>query len=240
MVEVRVSLFLAVVLVALAAGSASAFPIFDYSVRADDADASPSPGVDDMDASPSPTEEDDEPICFPASASVIMEDGTRKSMEELQLGDRVMVAPGLYSDVFMFTHKLSDVVHEFVDLSTVSGAKISLTKGHYMYLNGVLTAASNAKVGDSVELGDGSIDDVVSVELSTRRGLFNPQTVHGDVVVDGIRASTYTTAVEPHCAHALLSPLRSLYERLGFSTGLLDAGSSLLAKMAPKGAKEAS
>jgi Hint module len=59
-----------------------------------------------------------------------------------------------------------------------------------------------------------------------REGLFNPQTLHGDVVVDGLRASSYTTAVEPAVAHRLLWPLRVLFERTGRYARWLDGGGS--------------
>lgn len=42
-------------------------------------------------------------------------------------------------------------------------------------------------------------------------GLYNPQTVDGDLVVDGVVVSTYTTAVEPNMAHALLTPVRAMF-----------------------------
>lgn len=42
-------------------------------------------------------------------------------------------------------------------------------------------------------------------------GLYNPQTLDGRIVVNGIIASTYTTAVIPEAAHALLTPLRCLF-----------------------------
>jgi hypothetical protein len=72
----------------------------------------------------------------------------------------------------------------------------------------------------------------VSKVLAT--GLYNPQTLQGDVVVDNVRASTYTTAVEPAFAHAVLTPLRAAYSALGFSTASLEAGSAL-DRMLPSG-----
>jgi hypothetical protein len=45
--------------------------------------------------------------------------------------------------------------------------------------------------------------------------------------VDGIRASTYTTAVDPLFAHAILAPLRAVYGILGWYSSLLEDGSSM-------------
>lgn len=234
----KASILFALVLFVSIGASMGVPAMDDMAIRQANATVPPSPEESpDMSPGASPEESPDEPICFPADAEVELDDGSRKRMEEVQLGDRVKVAPGKFSDVFMFTHKLADVMAKFVDIATESGAALSLTKGHYMYLNGVYAAAGTAKVGDKVQLADGSVDRVSSVEHSTRRGLFNPQTVHGDIMVNGIRSSTYTEAVEPRFAHAVLSPLRALYEGLGLSTSILDAGADVLAKMVPSGAK---
>ena len=38
-------------------------------------------------------------FCFPGSARVQLEDGNQKSMKDLAVGDRVLVAPNRYSEV---------------------------------------------------------------------------------------------------------------------------------------------
>lgn len=153
----------------------------------------------------------DDPVCFPAAATVEMEDGSVKRMDALAIGDRVKVGTDVYSDVFMFTHKLADSVNAFVQLHLASGDVLRLTPGHYIYVNQGLTAAKDVAVGDSVELGSGARTAVRAVSGVSDTGLFNPQTLHGDIVVDNVRASTYTTAVTPTLAHTLLSPLRMMF-----------------------------
>lgn len=155
---------------------------------------------------------DDAAVCFPSHATVEMEDGTYKKMEDIAVGDSVSVGKGEFSTVFMFTHKLSSVENEFVALESASGAKLSLTSGHFLYVNGELAPARTVTVGDKIELASGAVDTVENVGRVTAKGLFNPQTLHGDVVVNGIRASTYTTAIAPSLAHTLLVPLRALFE----------------------------
>jgi hypothetical protein len=46
----------------------------------------------------------------PGGALVDLESGVTQRMDRLQVGDRVKVAPGIFSDVFMFTHKLETSV----------------------------------------------------------------------------------------------------------------------------------
>jgi Hint module len=162
--------------------------------------------------------------CFAASALVELESGIPKRMDELAVGDRVKVGNNLYSDVFMFTHKIPAVRNNFVVIRTVSGEAITLTPGHFIYLNNALVDSATAKVGDTIFLGSGAVSVVSSVSQTVEAGLYNPQTVHGDIVVNGIIASTYTTALPPGTAHALLLPLRALYSAFSLQVNCFDNG----------------
>lgn len=177
----------------------------------------------------------DDDVCFPEHSTVQLESGAVKRMSEVAIGDRIRVSPTQFSEVFMFTHKVENTMHEFLTLRTHGQAKITLTQGHYLYVNGELAPARAVSAGDSVELADGKMAVVVDIQTISARGLYNPQTVHGDVIVDGVRASTYTTTVEKTCAHALLFPLRSLYKVLGYSSTAFNNGAHMLASIAPKG-----
>lgn len=186
------------------------------------------------DADPEESDEDDESACFPAAATVELQTGAVVRMDALSIGDTVKVGAGEYSRVFMFTHKTAGARHAFVTLTTASGAALALTRGHYLYANGALVAAAAVRVGDVLALGDGRASPVVQVGSAPGGGLYNPQTVHGDVVVDGVLASTYTTAVEPRLAHAALAPLRVL-DWFGLSCTALEDGGGKLADLAPRG-----
>ena len=93
------------------------------------------------------------------------------------------------------------------------------------------------QVGDSIE-ENGEHVAVVAVATETATGLYNPHTLNGDIIVNGIKTSTYTAAVAPALAHAALWPVRMLYN-LGYDiiNGAFDEGSELIASMMPKGAK---
>jgi hypothetical protein len=192
-------------------------------------------------ASSSPKSNSGGGSCFPAESTVLVESGERKRMDNLEVGDRVQVGDGSFSHVFMFTHKVGDEVgREFVRITTDSGNTIVATKGHYIPTVGKgLSAAGSVRVGDqlfvSVSGGGLTSATVTSTERVTRTGLYNPQTVRGDIVVDGIVASTYTTAVEPRLAHAILTPLRTLYRWFGTYSSALESGSGVLSALAPAG-----
>jgi len=173
--------------------------------------------------------------CFPSHGVVQLSDGSSKLMHEISVGDVVRVSGNKYSPVFMFTHKIASRTSTFVQLTTVSNAKITLTHSHYLEVNGNMAAASTVRVGDHLTLANGTVSEVSNISELQSTGLFNPQTVEGSIVVDGIVASTYTTAVEMNTAHTLLSPLRAAYTWCGLSLSVLEQGADYLAGFLPNG-----
>lgn len=173
--------------------------------------------------------------CFPAQGLVELENGITKKMSELAIGDRVRVSSTEFADVFMFTHKLSNVRNEFINVETKDSIRFTVTPGHYIYINEKLVPAGTVMVGDRLELGNGKVTTVAQVTRSIEEGLYNPQTTHGDIIVNGVRASTYTTAVDRPAAHALLAPFRGLFNAFGATTTLFEQGAQCLAAVAPKG-----
>lgn len=151
-------------------------------------------------------------ICFPSLARVELENGGVIQMSHLSVGDRVHVGYGSYSDVFLFTHHINDVYSIFINVSVESNASIVLSPTHFIPVSGRLRAARVLKKGDMIKLGNGKSDFVVSIERVFMRGLHNPQTLDGHIVVDGILASTYTQTVDPIVATSLLAPFRWVYK----------------------------
>jgi len=195
---------------------------------------------------------DDEKKCFPANATVLLHDGSHKTMAELQVGDTVHVGRGAFSQVFMFSHRIAaaDSKSLFVsitatpDSAETSSAKPSsqgpllLSADHYLYANDALVAASTVKVGDQLESGSGAPLRVTHVERVWGSGLYNPHTMTGDIVVDDIKTSCYTTAVHPTLAHAALWPVRTLYSAgVDIVNHAFDNGSELIASVMPDGPK---
>ena len=169
--------------------------------------------------------------CFPGSAEVWLQNGSTKRMSELQVGDSVLVAPGVFSEVFMFTHRIGYGGYRFVRLehsgcANCSRSEVVLTSGHLLVLNGVHRAGGSARVGDVVELGNGARSVVRKIENVWEKGLYNPQTIDGRIVVNGVVSSTYTTALDLYAAHAMLAPLRWLFRTVGrdVSRGALESG----------------
>lgn len=149
--------------------------------------------------------------CFPADATVQRIDGARVRMDELQVGDQVATGRGSFSPVIMWTHRDATAQSALFRVSVASGASLALSPGHYIYANGKPVPAVELRVGDVLRAADGAPAPIVAIDVISASGLYNPQTSHGDIAVDGIVATTYTTAVAPPMAHALLSSVRSAF-----------------------------
>ena len=129
-------------------------------------------------------------------------------MDALQAGDVVHHSEaGDASRIFLFTHRRPDGTHKFAHISSACGPAVTLTASHYLYANGRLTRAGSVAVGDELRTVHGACA-VTSVEWVRARGLYAPHSVHGDLVVDGVVVSGYSTAIAPRAAEALLAPVR--------------------------------
>ena len=117
-------------------------------------------------------------------------------MQDLQLGDAVLDATGAYSPVYFFSHADAKVRASFVELVLASDATLSLTPGHYVAANGGLVYAKDVRIGDAIAYVDGGAlkaGAVVSTSRSFKRGLYNPYTLSGTIVVDGVVASCHSS-----------------------------------------------
>jgi hypothetical protein len=131
--------------------------------------------------------------CFPGFALVQLQDGQQKHMWELQVGDIIQVSRNEYSPIYMFSHQSPKEFSSFVRISTSSNHSIVLTPNHLLFVNDVLTEASQAKLRDNIELADETRANTVKIAYESGYfGLYNPRTLNGNIVVEGVVASTCT------------------------------------------------
>lgn len=154
--------------------------------------------------------------CLLANAQVRLANGSSKRVDEISIGDHVD-AGGTSSSVFMFTHADPYRKQVFVRIRTDSGSELQLTHGHYLYVNGALRTAGSVQLGDRLRRIDGVQDNVKYIDTVFNTGLYNPQTLHGDIAVHGFIVSTYTELAHPLAAHPMLAPLRVIYRLLDVS-----------------------
>lgn len=150
--------------------------------------------------------------CFPAEASVQRADGSALAMSRLTLHDRIAIGRSAHSEVFFFGHRDQHTSANFLAIAHSGPQRVlTISPGHYLYVNGRLATARTARKGDFLHAGTGEELTVRSVRAVSARGLFAPATLHGDLVVDGVLVSSYTDALHPRLAHWLLHPLRLLH-----------------------------
>lgn len=168
---------------------------------------------EEMSSSPDPDVEDK--ACFSSSQIVHLENGSDISLSHLDAGHNIRTSETELSRVYLFTHKMRTGTFDFVHITTYGNHTITMTQGHYIYANGKLRAAGSVEVGDMLRTLDGPAR-VQSVSAVRGNGLFAPHTLQGDIVVNRIIASTYTTAMHPTLAHMMLWPFRAV-TRLGIT-----------------------
>lgn len=105
--------------------------------------------------------------CFPGKSYVRTEDGLRKRLDEVQLGERVaaMNSQGdlIYSEVIAFLDRAPREKRQFVRLHTESGRVLTLTPAHLVPIEGRSTIfAARVKIGDKILIVDDKNDDITA------------------------------------------------------------------------------
>lgn len=167
--------------------------------------------------------------CFPGHATVELRDGSSCRIDQLETGQYVRVAAEEYSRVFMWTHRDHTFkARYYIRLSLENGRSFTASVGHMVYTceGGVSDCGRDVVKVEDMKVGDGvwvALEDrevVMKIrgrELISSRGLFNPQTLHGDIVVDGVLSTCYTRVVPMRVAHSALAPLRAIYEMVEYA-----------------------
>ncbi|KAJ3083544.1 hypothetical protein HK102_001023 [Quaeritorhiza haematococci] len=157
--------------------------------------------------------------CFPNDAMVQLENGKHIPMADLKIGDKILAAPGVYSEVFLFDHKITDTTNDFVQIEFDDGSSIRMTSGHYIQLEGGLAVAGIVRAGDRVASGSvvGEYRQVVSTKMDRAHGLHNPYTMDGRIVVDGVTTSAFTSDIHPTIIRGLYKPVEWIYRLTGIN-----------------------
>lgn len=111
-----------------------------------------------------------------------------------------------FEEVFMFSHRDHAAVTKFINIHT-ENSSILLSPGHYIWTRAegmtmLLKTAKTVKTGDFVGIADlptSSIfwSPVTSILHSFQRGLYNPHTPSGSIIVNRMAAATFTNTLPP-------------------------------------------
>lgn len=152
--------------------------------------------------------------CFPADTSISLHGGSKKRIQKLSIGDRIATPsnPSYPCSVIGWTHWRPSSLSHFLRLTVTDGQVLTVSPRHFVYTGDRIRPARTISVGDQLILVSNDTAksvSVVSIENLIRNGLFNVQTSCGDIVADNFLCSSYTEAVPPITAHALLLPIRA-------------------------------
>ncbi|NP_001310756.1 sonic hedgehog protein-like precursor [Parasteatoda tepidariorum] len=158
--------------------------------------------------------------CFDGDSTVRTEAGPKK-MSDLQVGERVQVArtdgQTDYSEVILFLDRNETQQRLYNTLETENGRSITLTPTHLIFTASPHQTTPQATFAKHVEIGDYiyvasdrkvTLEKVISVTSSAKKGVFAPLTREGNLVVDGVVASCYAIIEDQALAHFAFAPVR--------------------------------
>jgi len=136
--------------------------------------------------------------CFSDRTSVELENGKIISMNQLRLGDKVLVSPyGKYEAIYGFGHFDATSKVEFLQIRTTkkSDEALEITPNHLVLLEGKRAIpAAHLSAGDNLLLGStGNMETIVSIKNITRIGAFAPYTPSGKIMTNGVQASCFAS-----------------------------------------------
>ena len=175
--------------------------------------------------------------CFPGFASVILEDGQRKMVKDLKVGNRVLTADDegniVSSEFLMFIDRDPKTIREFYVFETEEPrSTLRLTPAHLVFVtnNGTgsdTTAvfASNVTPGQKVLVVDDALEHLKAVTVQRifveeYEGSYAPVTSHGTIIIDQVLVSCYAVIEDHKWAHWAFAPVRVVHAFM-FLTGLL-------------------
>jgi hypothetical protein len=173
---------------------------------------------------------------------VATEGGGTKQMRDVRLGDRLQVARADgtlgFEEVYLNTHRDATTAAPYVTLTLASGRALTLSPRHFIpvateageasFDAGVAVGADEVRAGDRVwsRDADGSmrLDEVTAASTRVAVGAYNPLTLGGTIVVDGVVASAHSdwfldgivsADAQTKVYQAILAPVRVAYQVLG-------------------------
>jgi hypothetical protein len=181
--------------------------------------------------SPAPTPAPGDP-CFSSHSTVQVQGRPHPTrMDELHIGDQVLVGDGSYQPIYSFGHKAPNVFTDYLQIFFAGNAMknpkkpLEISPRHMLYVYNkedgkrMAIPAQDLTIGDWLVRGEtGAAVEVMSIHKRTRRGAYTPMTATGDIVVNGVVTSVYveleefqpylSSAMQLWLQHAAFAPYR--------------------------------
>lgn len=164
--------------------------------------------------------------CFAADSLVTLQDGSQKSIRNVQVGDEVQSADLntgeiIYDTVIMLLDKSKDQSTQFIQIIHDYG-EITLTKHHLIYISKThgcesrrTILAKDVAVGHSIFLssGNGTLQShkVHMVKKIIKKGYYAPLTYSGNIIVNKVVSSCYASISSHWLAHLAMFPVRMFH-----------------------------
>lgn len=152
---------------------------------------------------------EEESLCFPAKATVELEDGTYKQMNTLAIGDRIRTDAG-WSEVYAFMDACPDAeVQDYLEITHGDKRSLMISKQHYISIQvegtpyHTMITAREVQVGNLLRTREGT-HRVAKIQEIYGRGIYAPLTQHGTLYVDGVLVSCYARFTDLHGSLPLL------------------------------------
>ncbi|CAB9529809.1 Protein hedgehog [Seminavis robusta] len=140
--------------------------------------------------------------CFSESAMVQVQDRGDVAMQDLSVGDRILVGNGKYEPVYGFGHRHETTENKFLRIYTKQNGKtpLEMTGDHLVFIekDGQQRSvrADSLEKGDSLARSGDQEDTVTKISSIKKKGVYMPLTPSGKLVVNGIVASAYVSILE--------------------------------------------
>ena len=114
--------------------------------------------------------------------------------QHLHIGDFIEVDNEKYKQVYAFGNFSESILSEYLELGLSGGRSLEISDSHMVYIPGN-EFVPNSTIQVKVELvdGNGSATNVLSVKKKVCQRAYATFTPDGDVVVHGVRASSFIT-----------------------------------------------
>jgi len=159
--------------------------------------------------------------CFTPESTALLENGVKKPLGEVAIGDRVLSMNGngqpVYSEVILFMDRNLEQMENFVELHTDGGAVLTVTPAHLITVWHPEEQKLDYVFADRVEelnyvlvMHNGELlpQRVHRVSSVRKRGVVAPLTREGTIVVNSVAASCYAVISSQSLAHWGLGPMR--------------------------------
>jgi len=162
--------------------------------------------------------------CIYDEAEVRMANGARKQVKHLEVGEEILaysVEKGVHpSRIYGQLHMDNETLIKIVEIETSNGRKVPVTAMHSLFVRQCLSddqkwttkSAYEVRVGDCLPRyytdGDVVEESVTNIRVFEARGIRQPVSETGTIIVDDVVISCYDRVVNQDATHMALFPYR--------------------------------